>query len=71
MSNLLTDGINKDADFEEPSYVTDDKDSDGESVPTKKEVVETRENPLNTDVPVLSELKWNDEMNQYNIGDKV
>eukprot|EP00957_Ditylum_brightwellii_P196276 14954190-Ditylum_brightwellii.AAC.1 len=71
MSNLPTNGITKETDFEKSNFITDNKDSDGESVSAQAEVVSKRENPLNKDAPVLSELEWNDEMNQYNIVDKV
>eukprot|EP00957_Ditylum_brightwellii_P210106 15364578-Ditylum_brightwellii.AAC.1 len=71
MSNLLTNGITKKADFEKPNHITDKEDSDGKSVSAQMEVVKMRENPLNKDAPMLSLLEWNDEMNQYNIGDKV
>eukprot|EP00957_Ditylum_brightwellii_P183600 13984570-Ditylum_brightwellii.AAC.1 len=71
MSNLPTNSLTKEAEFEKLNCITNKEDSDGESVSAQTEVVKTRENPLNKDAPVLSTLEWNNEMNQYSIGDKV
>eukprot|EP00957_Ditylum_brightwellii_P202359 15329807-Ditylum_brightwellii.AAC.1 len=67
MSNLSTNSMTKKTDFEKLKYITNSKDSYVKSVSTQTEVVKMRENPLNKDAAMLSELEWNNKMNQYSI----